>query len=202
MKFYISGLSKEEACYKEQEYIKIYKSGGKSYNITDGGEGSSGYKFSPEIIEKIAISHRGLKQSEETIAKRVAKNTGKIRSDEQRSKTSKKVIQYDLNGNFVAEYFGIREASRQTGVNNAHIGDCCNKVKNRKSAGGFIWRFENDIPKSLHKENCNRKKISCTYTNGDCKTWDSMKEVIEECGISRYKLQKYCNEGKDEKENI
>lgn len=29
-----------------------------------------------------------------------------------------------------------------------------------------------------------------------------MKEVIEECGISRYKLQKYCNEGKDEKENI
>lgn len=197
-----SGLSKEEACCKEQEYIKIYKTGGKSYNITDGGEGSSGYKFSLETIEKIANSLKGLKQSKETIAKRVAKNTGKIRSDEQKSKTSKKVIQYDLKGNFITEYFGIREASRQTGINSAHIGDCCNKIKNRKSAGGFIWRFKNDSSEPLYKENHNRKKVKCIYINGDCKIWNSIKEATLECNISRYKLQKYCNEGKDEDYNI
>lgn len=189
-----SGLSKAEACHKEQEYIKIYKSGGKSYNITDGGEGSSGYKFSPEIIEKIAASHRGIKQSQETIAKRVAKNIGKTRTDEQKMKTSKPIIQYDLQGNFISEYFGINEASRQTGINKAHIGDCCNKIKNRKSAGGFLWTFKDDPIPSFYKETHSRKKVRCIFSNGTIKQWDSMKEAMKECNITRYKLQKYCNE--------
>lgn len=56
--------------------------------------------------------HKGLKQSKETIAKRVLKNKGKHRTDDQKKKTSKRVIQYDKNGNIISEYFGINEASR------------------------------------------------------------------------------------------
>lgn len=51
---------------------------------------------------------------------------------------SKKVIQYDLNGNFIKEYSSYTEATQQTNIN--HIGDCCNgKIKR---AGKYIWKWK------------------------------------------------------------
>lgn len=196
-------LDKEEADKLEKEYIAKYKEGGKSYNITDGGEGHCGYKPSAETIEKQRKSHIGLKQSPETIAKRVAKIIGKTRTDEQKMKTSKSVLQYTKDLEFVAEYFGIREASRQTGINNSHIGDCCNKIKNRKSAGGYIWIFKGDpLPEKFHKDHAARKRVGQFDLNGNLiKEWESMQEIIDNCGISRYKLQQYCKTEEPDKNN-
>lgn len=137
-----TNVTKEEACLLESRYISEYKKQGLSYNVTDGGEGRWGCKLSEEVINKLKTSHRGKKQSAETIAKRVAKNTGKKRTDEQKAKTSKPVCQYDLECNLIAIYFGAREASRCTGVNNTHITDCCNHKPNRKTAGGFKWEWQ------------------------------------------------------------
>lgn len=87
------------------------------------------------MVEKVYVdfnslrnkeSHKGKKQSSETVAKRVAKNIGKKRTDEQKAKTSKPVCQFNLEGILIATYFGVREASRCTGINGSHIGDCCN----------------------------------------------------------------------------
>ena len=135
-------LSKERACKLEQELIKHYKGLNLSYNTTDGGEGIWGYKFTPEQITRLSESHKGIKQSEETIAKRVKSNTGKRRSDEQKMKRSKPVVQCTKDGQFIAEYFGVREAERRTGIKGCHIGQCCDNSSNRKTAGGFIWRWK------------------------------------------------------------
>ena len=135
-------LSKEEACKLEQEYILEYKAQNLSYNITDGGEGMWGFQFSEEQREKLRKSHTGKKQSPETVAKRVAKNIGKRRTTTQRAKTSKAVCQYDMEGNLVATYFGVREAARCTGINGSHIGGCCNHKPNRKTAGGYKWEWQ------------------------------------------------------------
>lgn len=54
-------------------------------------------------------------------------------------KTSKVVLQYDLHKNFVAKYKSVHEAQKNTNV--YHIYDCCNRKL--KTAGGFIWRYEN-----------------------------------------------------------
>ena len=54
-------------------------------------------------------------------------------------KTSKPVLQYDLNGNFIAKYKSVSEAHRKTNI--SHIYDCCNK--RLKTCGGYIWRYEN-----------------------------------------------------------
>lgn len=59
-----------------------------------------------------------------------------------RAKTSKPVGQFDLEGNLIATYFGVREATRCTGINGSHIGDCCNHKPNRKTAGGFKWEWQ------------------------------------------------------------
>ena len=53
--------------------------------------------------------------------------------------TKKKIIQCDLDDNFIKEYESISEASRQTGINIMSI-SCCEKKK-RKSGGGYLWHF-------------------------------------------------------------
>lgn len=52
---------------------------------------------------------------------------------------SKPVLQYTRDSILIAEFPCAKEAMRITGINNNHIGNCCNGK--RKSAGGFIWSF-------------------------------------------------------------
>ena len=56
-------------------------------------------------------------------------------------KLNKRVIyQYDLQGNFLNKYNGIKNAERSNGLSN--IGACC-KGK-YKSIGGYVWRYAGD----------------------------------------------------------
>ena len=54
-------------------------------------------------------------------------------------KILKKIIQCDLDDNFIKEYESVSEASRQTGINIMSISCCANKK--RKSGGGYLWHF-------------------------------------------------------------
>lgn len=51
---------------------------------------------------------------------------------------NKKVLQYDLNGNFIAEYPSIYSAIKITSI--PHIYCCC--IGKRNKAGGYIWKFK------------------------------------------------------------
>lgn len=59
---------------------------------------------------------------------------------------SKPILQYTLDGEFVAEYPSTREAERQTGIKQTNISNCCigaiRKGYKCKSAGGFIWKYK------------------------------------------------------------
>ena len=50
----------------------------------------------------------------------------------------KAVLQYDLEGNFIAEYYSAREALRQTGI--YHITECARGEY--KKAGGYVWKYK------------------------------------------------------------
>lgn len=52
---------------------------------------------------------------------------------------SKKVEQYDKNGNLINIWPSTREIQRQLGFHNPHISDCCRGK--RKTANGFIWKY-------------------------------------------------------------
>lgn len=56
------------------------------------------------------------------------------------ARKGKPVIQYDLDGNVIARFRGQNEAGRLTGISGANISQVCNNK--RKTAGGFIWRYE------------------------------------------------------------
>lgn len=55
---------------------------------------------------------------------------------------SKAVLQYDKVGNFIARYSSTCEAKRETGLSQSNISACCRGVKNHKTVGGFIFKFE------------------------------------------------------------
>lgn len=71
------------------------------------------------------------------------------RIDRIRVKTGKPVRQYDINGNFIQEFPSVSEASRTLGISLSSIASMANgrkRMKNgkeyeRKSVGGFIWRW-------------------------------------------------------------
>ena len=72
-------------------------------------------------------------------------NFGKHLSEEHRKKISQSnggrgILQFSKNGEFIAEYPSLVEAERNTGCDNCSICNCCKG--NRKSAGGFIWRYK------------------------------------------------------------
>ena len=63
----------------------------------------------------------------------------------------KPVLQFTKDGEFIAEYESVSEASRQTGICLRNINQCCNNYswtdKNgythtSKSAGGSIWKYK------------------------------------------------------------
>lgn len=57
------------------------------------------------------------------------------------AKLKKKVIQYSLDGGFMAEYDGVRDAVKANGFKaNSSISECC--TGKRKTAYGYIWRYK------------------------------------------------------------
>lgn len=66
-----SELTFEEACNMEISLIRKYKSQKRSYNITDGGEGSLGTKHSEATKRKLSILRKGKKCTKEHSQKAV-----------------------------------------------------------------------------------------------------------------------------------
>lgn len=55
------------------------------------------------------------------------------------NKKSKKVHQYDMNGNKIGIFNSIMEANSITGVNRTCVSAVC--LGKRKTAGGYIWKY-------------------------------------------------------------
>lgn len=62
------------------------------------------------------------------------------RTERQKVKTSKPILQYTKNGNLIGEFPSIHEASRHTNIFLTNISACCNCE--RRSAGGYKWKFK------------------------------------------------------------
>lgn len=60
----------------------------------------------------------------------------------------KVVEQYDIDGNYIREYGGLRQVQRETGMNYKPIQHCC--VGGGKSAYGYQWKYK-DSDKVISK---------------------------------------------------
>lgn len=142
------GISEDLAKELEKSYIRYYKTLHMSYNITDGGDGTlgagythTGWKHTKETKEKMSQARKGLLAG--------SKNPmyGKHETNPAFGKfgvnhpASKKVYQYTLEGDFIAEYDCMTDAVKtleKTQKEVTHITACCNG--RHLSALGYIWR--------------------------------------------------------------
>jgi hypothetical protein len=92
----------------------------------------------PESGEKISKSKKGIPQSETH-----RKNIGDAirgRKVTWNDKLSKPILQYDLEGNFIQEWKGIKYAAGCLGLNNRIICNCL--IGKLKQTGGFTWKYK------------------------------------------------------------
>jgi len=104
------------------------------------GDSFDKYPVTPQInitdAQKIALSKRQ-KGKNNVMANRTGKNHPKSRA----------IDQFTLNGEFIRTWDSATEATKTLSVNN--ILACCRGTRNK--AGGFIWKYNNDIVRSSEK---------------------------------------------------
>lgn len=145
-------LTLEQANKKEEYYIKILKTQNNKYGYNDRAGGSNS-KLSEEQKKKISEKHKGIKQSQETINKRVNKNKGKKRTEQQKINISQSRCKKVICKNDNKIFNSIQEASAYYNCSKGNICSVC-KGK-RKNAGRhpitkkpLLWAYyesENDI---------------------------------------------------------
>lgn len=74
-----------------------------------------------------------------------------LRASRKRGNTHKgrPVLQYDMLGNFIAEYPSMVEAEKETTVNRGSISNCCagrSKSTFDKKGNQFIWKYKEESP--------------------------------------------------------
>jgi group I intron endonuclease len=138
----------ETCCELEQFYIEKYKKEGlKLVNMTDGGDGSIGFKHSEETILKLKKIAEIRVKNDEYInnLKEHGIEQWKNKTDDEKlqnklnQKGRKNIKQFTLNGEFIKEYISLREIERELGYFRANITPC---LKGKfKQAYGFIWIY-------------------------------------------------------------
>lgn len=68
-------------------------------------------------------------------------------SEKRAEKTRKAVRQYTLDGEFIAEYKSVTEASKATNIAMLSICACCKKRKQYSHTKDYIWRYADDTSK-------------------------------------------------------
>lgn len=99
---------------------------------------------------------------------------------------SKKVYQYDMEGNYIAEFPSVMEASRYLKVDNRGIGLCADDgYKYYKSAYGYRWsyiKYEHLMPYVNNSSKAvNRPVIVFDTITGEEKKFESVAEAVRYC---------------------
>lgn len=166
----------------EKLYIKKHNTYKNGYNLTEGGEGLSGYKHSEKTKEKMRIAAKNKIVTEEarhnySLAAKRTKNY---------LVTEKAILQYTLEGIFVKEYKSIVAAHKEltgnpnrTGINVA--------LDNDNQSLGFLWRTKksSNFPLFIEPYTNPRSKTVYYYTKNNefIRTFRSPLEASKVTGV-------------------
>lgn len=160
----LDGVSKSEAIYAEKYLVRWYKMHGMSYNTTDGGDGTHGFHMPQDAKERI--------------------------SEYMKNRESRPVLQYSIDGEFIAEYKSAKEAAKILGYGKTSVSNCASGRKGKNLLFGSIFIYKDDID-SLPEiiDSCSshwRKYKIVQYKNGlPINTFESIREAERVTGICR-----------------
>lgn len=161
----LSGLSKEEACEKEKEYIKRFKTNDDKYgyNISTGGESGA----------------CGVKQSEERIWRRVGKRVGTKHTDE----TKRKMSEAAKGRTFSKETLEkMRYAKLGKPLSEEHKKKLSEAQKGRVLSDDTKEKIRKSKSKMMKKVYCKETKI----------IYNSISDAAKELNLSRQNISANC----------
>lgn len=147
----IEECNRDELSEKEKYWIKFYNSYEEGYNSTLGGEGTPQWDrdlilslwneglSSKDIIKKIGIKDNVLSGILQEL--NIPHSEIRYRGDNVKRKS---IQQYDLKGNFIAEFSCPAEAAKQTNTNQTNLMQVARQAKEYKSANNFLWKYSDD----------------------------------------------------------
>ena len=157
-----SCLDKTTACLVEQHLIKYYKSKGLSYNITDGGEGTHGFKM-PESAKR-------------RISEYLKENRGKP------------VFQFSIDGHLIRKFKSAQEAAQILGFGHSSVSDCA--TGNKNTLHNFIFTYEDNVEFlplriSISKKKWSNFKVVQYKNDSIINVFNSIREAERATGINR-----------------
>lgn len=212
-------VNENQKINKDREKIIIgdlWKTDPLCMNQKHGGDGGAieGHIVKEETRKKIGDFHRGNKYSLGRKHTKEAKEKDRIAhlgnkyglghkmTEENKKKlleiNQKKVCQFDLDGNLIAEFESINKASEITGA--SKIVSCC--TKQRLTSGGYIWRYKNEPISSEELEkiktdtkfkSCNKRAVYRIDKDGS-KTWyESVRDAARQNKIHNSSIHAVCS---------
>jgi NUMOD1 domain-containing protein len=175
----------ELLCYLEIYYIKLFSCNrivnNTGLNLTDGGEGTSGYKLSEKQIQKLSDS---LKEN--------------YRKSNRRPPKEKQVHQYNYDtGEYIKSFDNCTIAAREVDATSSSIGyaarDICACCK------GYMWSYNKmDVIDKLPR----KIRIIHQYDlqGNFIKAWKGLKEITKELNISASEVSN-CYSGRAKTSN-
>lgn len=183
---------------REMYWIKRCNSFKSGYNMTLGGEGSRTLDY--DKIFELWDNGFGIKRISEIVkcsdvqAREILKgysNYSKKESNKRGARIFNKiVVQYDLDGNFLATYLSATEASNITGIGRSNILAVCRFEQ--KTAGGYQWRFEGESPYNDVRAGV-KKPIKQFYLDGTLKAiFESAAEAAKHLNCTESAICNAC----------
>ena len=150
-------VTTDELAKKEKEYILEYNSKEEGYNSDSGGGiQKTVYQYDTrtgKLVDKysnLTLAGAVIGLNKQDLSK-VCLSVNKVSNgfywsydyvDEfipQKDNRRKKVIQYNIQGEFIDEFVSVSEAAKLTGYNKSSIAKVCRGE--RKSCGGYLWKY-------------------------------------------------------------
>lgn len=108
------------------------------------------------------------------------------------------ILQYTLEGEFVAEYPSIAEIKRQTNLSTNHISDCCKQIVN--SSHNYLWFFKNEFSIEMLQQYVSdythKQQLISQQRSEKMKGRKQTPEHTKKCAESKYKpILQYTLEG-------
>jgi hypothetical protein len=154
------------------------------------GQASKALKINPASILRVC---KGTQKTTGGFIWKHSGNTDFSKNIEPKKKTSKKISQYDLNGNLIKEWGSIQQASKELNINPSGISSACRGEL--KTSSRFIWKFvgDTDFSKNIEPNKTTAKKVFQYNLNGNfVKEWGSMVEASKALNVSESQISRVC----------
>jgi group I intron endonuclease len=104
---------------------------------------------------------------------------------------SKKVYQYDLNGNFIKEWSSVAEVSLFYKVNKSNISKNC--LGKTKKSFGYVWSYDCKNFISVSESKKKKKVLQYSLEDTFLKEWCSLAEASKHLNIPISKISLVCS---------